>query len=159
MTDEWGGKAIPLGSIVFDPYLIVTQIVLLQALYYLLLGVVLVVLQGVVLGEGATMDMVFSPSAQDPGFTSGILVAASHFLTSLLSAYSLLHVVGRSKKCLDFTATLFCLHTLASTLFSSFPTTASWWSLLLANLSAMSLISEYLCMKRELREISIQVCH
>ena len=151
------GKSVPLGNIGFDPFLVVTQICLLQALHYLSVGAVMVAVYGLATLQAPTLGMIFDPSLLDLTTSEGLAIAVSQLASAVLGAYYLLHVVGRSKKCLDFAVTLYVFHTIAAALFSSFPTNGVWWMLTLADLCAMTLVSEYLCMKRELREIAIQV--
>ena len=60
-----------------------------------------------------------------------------------------------TKKCLDFTATWHILHLCGCTLYDGFPNSWEWWAVAIANLIVMSLLGEYLCMRREMRDIPL----
>lgn len=64
-------------------------------------------------------------------------------------------VVERAKKCLDFTATLYFLHFLFCLAFRGFPSSLEWWVLNFMGLVLMAVLGEWLCLRRELREIPL----
>jgi len=68
-------------------------------------------------------------------------------------ALVLMQVVGRAKKCLDFTATAYILHFLVVLAYDGFPTIWEWWVINVISLIATVVVGEILCMRRELREI------
>lgn len=67
----------------------------------------------------------------------------------------LLFTVERAKKCLDFAATLYIIHLFICTVYGGWPSSTVWWVLNITGLAVMALLGEYLCMKREMREIPI----
>ncbi len=71
------------------------------------------------------------------------------------SAGYLTLLVERAKKCLDFAFTSHFIHLVACTAFEAFPGNWEWWILQLASLIIMAVVGEYLCMRRELREIKL----
>ncbi len=71
------------------------------------------------------------------------------------SALYLMLIVERAKKCLDFAFTSHFIHLVACTAFEAFPGNWEWWILQLASLIIMAVVGEYLCMRRELREIRL----
>jgi len=64
-------------------------------------------------------------------------------------------IVEKSKKCLDFSVTLFTLHLLLCTLYDGFPSSWDWWILNILGLIIMVLLGEYFCSRLELREIPL----
>ena len=62
-------------------------------------------------------------------------------------------VVERSKKCLDFTATVYILHAVVTVAFGGFPRSATWWLTEGLAMLAMVLLGEFLCSRREMRDI------
>ena len=148
-------RGVALGKIRFDPPFILSQILVIQATYYLVLGVCLYVAENIMNREVA-MDLLFDTEMLGLHTVLGVVTTACHFIPSITGALSLSVVVGRSKQCLDYTLTLYLFHFLLCVINFSFPHNAVWWMLLLVNISTMTLIAEYLCMKRELREIAIQ---
>lgn len=67
----------------------------------------------------------------------------------------MVYLIERAKKCLDFAATLFLFHLFISIVYGGWPSSLTWWVVNGTGLVVMSLLGEYLCIKRELREIPI----
>lgn len=142
------------GTVVWDPWLIVAQIVSLQCLYYLTLGVFLTILVG---ARVSKMSLVyfFDYATVDASTVTGWCVMASFFLSSIAGAGVLVYLVERAKKCLDFCATLYIIHLFICTIYGGWPASVTWWVVNITSLAVMTLLGEYLCMKRERREIPI----
>ena len=84
------------------------------------------------------------------------MVAITFFLNALGSAAAIRLIVQRAKKCLDFSATVYFIHFLAVAVFSgSIPRSFVWWLCTIVNLSATALLSEWLCLQQELKEIPL----
>jgi hypothetical protein len=83
-----------------------------------------------------------------------MLVALPNLPRSRSAGYLTL-IVERAKKCLDFAFTSHFIHLVACTAFEAFPGNWEWWILQLASLIIMAVVGEYLCMRRELREIRL----
>eukprot|EP01065_Artemidia_motanka_P038796 TRINITY_DN47648_c0_g1_i1.p1 TRINITY_DN47648_c0_g1~~TRINITY_DN47648_c0_g1_i1.p1 ORF type:complete len:244 (+),score=14.64 TRINITY_DN47648_c0_g1_i1:67-798(+) len=147
-------RPIPLGRIVFDPCFILSQIAVMQALFYLSLGAFLFVASAAFSRELA-LDQFFNAHALTLHTLHGAVTMLCHFLTVVPGAVALLLVVERSKRCLDFTITMHLVHLLLCC-FWAFPGTFEWWALTAINVTTMTLIGEYLCVRRELREIPLQ---
>lgn len=71
------------------------------------------------------------------------------------SAAFMLYVIERAKKCLDFAATLYIIHLFICIVYGGWPASVTWWVVNIAGLAIMSLLGEYLCIRRELKEIPI----
>lgn len=67
----------------------------------------------------------------------------------------LLYLIERAKKCLDFSATVYIIHLCICILYGGWPSSITWWVVNGTGLAIMALLGEYLCIKRELREIPI----
>lgn len=85
------------------------------------------------------------------------LVSASLTISFFLSyrAGYLVYLIERAKKCLDFAATLYIFHLFICIIYGGWPSSMTWWVVNGTGLVVMSLLGEYLCIKRELREIPI----
>ncbi|KAI3671562.1 hypothetical protein L1987_87301 [Smallanthus sonchifolius] len=142
------------GSVVWDPWLIVAQIVCIQCLYYLTLGVFMTVLVGT---RVSRMSLVyfFDYATITLSTVTGWCVIASFVLSSIAGAGFLLYWIERAKKCLDFSATLYIIHLWICVLYGGWPSSITWWVVNGTGLAIMALLGEYLCIKRELREIPI----
>ena len=66
-------------------------------------------------------------------------------------------IVEKSKKCLDFSVTLFLLHIIVCSIYGGFPATWDWWIIHILGMIMMVLFGEYFCSKRELSDIPLLV--
>ncbi|XP_071711628.1 uncharacterized protein [Rutidosis leptorrhynchoides] len=142
------------GSVVWDPWLIVAQIVCIQCLYYLTLGVFMAILVGT---RVSRMSLVyfFDYATITLSTVTGWCVIASFLLSSIAGAVFLLYLIERAKKCLDFAATVYIIHLCICILYGGWPSSITWWIVNGTGLAVMGLLGEYLCIQRELREIPI----
>ncbi|KAG6480618.1 hypothetical protein ZIOFF_057203 [Zingiber officinale] len=76
-------------------------------------------------------------------------------LFSLSRAVFLLYLIERAKKCLDFSATLYIIHLFISIIYGGWPSSITWWVVNIIGLALMSLLGEWLCIRREMQEIPI----
>jgi hypothetical protein len=66
-------------------------------------------------------------------------------------------VVEKSRKCLDFGATVYLYHLLFCSLFDGCPSTWDWWIVHVVCLVVMVVLGEYLCSRREMQDIPLIV--
>ncbi|KAH6781417.1 structural molecules protein [Perilla frutescens var. hirtella] len=142
------------GAAAWDPWLIVAQIVCLQCLYYLNLGLFLAILVGPRVSK-MSLVYLFDFATVTASTATGWCVIASIFLSSVAGAGVLVYLVERAKKCLDFSATVYIIHLFICLLYGGWPSSITWWVVNITGLAVMALLGEYLCMKRELRDIPI----
>jgi hypothetical protein len=64
-------------------------------------------------------------------------------------------VVERAKKCLDFTVTIYFLHLLFCCAYRGWPRSMEWWLLNGASLAVTATLGEWLCLRKEMRDIPI----
>jgi hypothetical protein len=83
------------------------------------------------------------------------MFAALTLLRLCLRAFFLSLVVERAKKCLDFAATAHLLHLWCCYQYAGIPSSWEWWAVNLMSLVLMALLSEFLCMRRELQDIPL----
>lgn len=142
------------GAAVWDPWLIVAQIVCLQCLYYVALGAFAAILIGTRVSR-LSLVYFFDYATVSTSTVTGWCVIASFTFSSLAGAVFLLYLVERSRKCLDFSATLYIVHLLICIIYGGLPSSITWWVLNGTGLAVMAWLGEYLCRRRELREIPI----
>ena len=65
-------------------------------------------------------------------------------------------VVERAKKCLDFASTVMGFHFLLCWLCGGFPANWEWWVVMIATLSVMVIVAEFLCVHYELKPILVK---
>ncbi|KAK3410970.1 protein SYS1 homolog isoform X1 [Eucalyptus grandis] len=145
------------GAVVWDPWLIVAQIVCLQCLYYLTLGLFLSLLVGTRVSR-LSLVYFFDFAAVTMATVTGWSVIAAFVLTAVAGAGYMLYLIERAKKCLDFSATLFIIHLFICIIYGGWPSSITWWVVNGTGLAVTSLLGEYLCIRRELREIPIARC-
>eukprot|EP01018_Ginkgo_biloba_P022178 Gb_02460 [translate_table: standard] len=68
----------------------------------------------------------------------------------------MLLLIERAKKCLDFAATLYIIHLFLCLIYGGWPSSVTWWVVNGIGLAAMALLGEWLCIRRELRDIPIR---
>ncbi|XP_030699413.2 protein SYS1 homolog isoform X2 [Globicephala melas] len=149
------GMAGQFRSYVWDPLLILSQIVLMQTVYYGSLGLWLALVDGLV-RSSPSLDQMFD--AEILGFSTppGRLSTMSFVLNALTCALGLLYFIRRGKQCLDFTVTVHFFHLLGCWFYSSrFPSALTWWLVQAVCIALMAVIGEYLCMRSELKEIPL----
>ncbi|RDX79264.1 Protein SYS1-like protein [Mucuna pruriens] len=142
------------GAVVWDPWLIVAQIVCLQCLYYITLGLFLSILVGT---RVSRMSLVyfFDYVAVTTTTVTGWCVIASFLLSSVAGAVYMLYLIERFKKCWDFSATLYIIHLFICVVYGGWPSSITWWILNGSGIAVMALLGEHLCRKRELQEIPV----
>ncbi|PSR96849.1 hypothetical protein CEY00_Acc26903, partial [Actinidia chinensis var. chinensis] len=142
------------GALVWDPCFIVAQIVCIQCLYYVTLGIFMAVLVGT---RVSRMSLVyfFDYATVTASTVTGGCVIASFVLSSLVGAAYMLYLIERANKCLDFSATLYIIHLFICITYGGWPSSITWWIVNGTGVAVMALIGKYLCIRRELREIPI----
>jgi len=140
----------------FDPALIIGQIFAMQALMYISLGAWLLLLSGLA-GRPATvgLEQIFSHRSIQLAYSGSWISSSACFLNAVTGGCFLCVVVERAKKCLDFTATVHVLHLCGCALYDGFPGSWEWWVINFTSLVVMSLLGEYLCMRREMQDIPL----
>ncbi|CAA2980758.1 SYS1 homolog [Olea europaea subsp. europaea] len=140
------------GKVVWDPFLIVAQIVCLQCLYYLTLGVFLALLVGTRVSK-MSLVYFFDYAIVTASTVTGWCVIASIFLSCVAGAVYLVYLIERAKKCLDFAATLYIIHLFICIIYGGWPSSITWWVVNITAFTVMAFLGYSLCMKREMREI------
>ena len=79
------------------------------------------------------------------------------YLNNTYRSLLLAIIVEKSKKCLDFSVTLFLIHIILSSIYGGFPSTWDWWIIHILGMIMMVLFGEYACSKRELSDIPLLV--
>lgn len=64
-------------------------------------------------------------------------------------------IVEKSKKCLDFSFTLFMVHLFLVCVYDGFPSTWDWWIVHILSMITMVLLGEYICAKKEMEDIPL----
>jgi len=137
---------------IFDPVLIVLQICSLQCFYYLAMGTMWGIMH-VLFSSAVSLDHFFTPKYVDFVTMSGWIETVSALLCAVVGAYLLSTIVERSKKCVDFTFTLFFIHVVICSCFYQFPLVWEWWMVQVVSSVVMATLGEYMCARQELQDI------
>ena len=133
---------------------ILAQIVVMQAGYYLALGSIAAAVDTLA-GTPVGVSQLFDGDA--PSFEgAGIALVFAVWVTSVAVAALLAVTVERAKKCLDFGVTVFILHLVATTIVNAVPRTATWWAVYGSATAAAVVLGEVLCMWFETQDITIE---
>ena len=136
---------------VWDPRLIVSQIVCLQAWFYFINGSLLWLL----LSDSRVMPVLFDSQIVDTMTTaemwSLILV---QMCSCAATAYMIYIVVSRARLCLDFAVTVYFLHLLFCCNYAQFPATFTWWLTNGVGAVISAVLSEYWCLQAEMAPVS-----
>jgi len=153
-----GGTSATSGrfrSYVWDPTLIIMQMLAMQFVYYTTLGL----LSSLILSFGSyppSLSHLFDAGVVDYYGAENRLLMIAFVLNSLFGAVALWYIIQRAKQCLDFTCTLHGFHFLICWVFSGqFPTRIAWWLVQLVCIVLMVVIGEYLCFKSDMKDIPL----
>ena len=140
----------------WDPLYIVTQIAAIQCWFYFI-WVLLHCLIGAAfrVNHIPIMDVLFNPEALLDYSSLLYIVGGELLLVCTAMSVIVAVVVERSKKCWDYCTTIFILHLAVMTITHSFPTSFSWWLVSSCSLVYLTMLSERICLRREMEEIPV----
>ncbi|KAK4226678.1 integral membrane protein S linking to the trans Golgi network-domain-containing protein [Podospora fimiseda] len=137
------------------PLKILSQILALQALYYLF-AFILLLFTSLASGTPFTLDLVFGWSQVRGDTTQGWLLGFIWVLDGgLLIALSIIQLISRSKLVPDFVLSLHFIHLVITYLYtSSVPQHSAWWMTMFISSGVSIALSTWGCRKRELKPIA-----
>lgn len=142
---------------IWDPILIITQIITIQSIFYTSLGFWLVI-SDALSGATKSLDQLFLYDIINMKNIQGRFIIGSFFLNSLVCALALWCFVQRTRLCLDFSVTVHLLHLLACWGYNhTFPSTLSWWIVHVLCVTIMCVCGEFLCMRTEMKAIPLSL--
>jgi len=142
-------------SFQWDPVLIIAQIICMISLWYFSLGMWVFILDVIGRFDLSTEQMFTQADLglfEDSGRTNIIAYA----LNSLTVSVIMWGVVGRTKQCLDFTATIHGYHFFACWwAYGYVPVTFWWWVTNVGCVILTTVMAEFLCMRSEMKAIPV----
>ena len=142
------------GSDAFDPRYIISQMLLLQCIFYST-HLSLTALLNMIFGLRSHLGQLFSTTSLEAQDSYSLVFILSSMLSVPFLVASLVYLVERTSKCLDFTATMYLLHLVFVCIYSGIPLSIVWWAVNGGALFITVLASEYICLKIEQQEISL----
>ncbi|CAL1532349.1 unnamed protein product [Lymnaea stagnalis] len=155
MRFPWSSMAGQFRSFQWDPILITAQIIAMVSFWYFSLGMWIFVLD--VIGKfDLSVEQIFTQSDlglyEDSGRTNIIAFA----FNSLTVSFIMWSVVGRTKQCLDFTATVHVFHFIFCWIYFGYvPVTFWWWVTNIVCVALTTVTAEFLCMRSEMKAIPV----
>ncbi|CAH0550772.1 unnamed protein product [Brassicogethes aeneus] len=141
----------------WDPWLVISQIISVQCLLYVSLGLILALL-GTLVGDSRTLDHIFEYHEIHVRDFGGKVVISAFVINALVGAAVLWHIVERTKQCMDFSCTWHLIHLIICWFYNgNFPVTFSWWALNVACATLMCVCGEFLCLRTELAAIPLSL--
>mmetsp|Transcript_9725 Transcript_9725/g.13748 ORF Transcript_9725/g.13748 Transcript_9725/m.13748 type:complete len:184 (-) Transcript_9725:137-688(-) len=136
----------------FHPKLITAQIISLQSIHYLVLSI-LFQMNYFLFGKNITIDRIFTVDHLNIWEGRSWPDVGAILLSSIIGSFLLMFIVEKAKKVLDFAVTLTFIHLMACTIYGGIPSNFDWWIVHILGMIITILLGEYLCSRRELREI------
>ncbi|KAK4956996.1 hypothetical protein LTR66_013283 [Elasticomyces elasticus] len=136
------------------PLRILTQIGILQVLYYVC-AAVLILFTTLVMGNEVKLDLLFSWRSLRGDITIGWMLGLCWMMDSLICVLFLLLFIARSKLVPDFALTIHLVHLIVTSLYThALPTNLFWWAVQLASAGLMTFLGVWACRWRELKPIA-----
>lgn len=142
---------------IWDPFLIISQIISLQCIHYASLSFWLSTVC-LLFGTSRSLDLIFKYQEIHIRDYQGRLMICAFLMNAIIGAIAIWFLVQRMKLCLDFSSTTYFFHLLICWFYNGhFPTTFSWWFLNVVCLTLTCVYAEFLCMKTELKTIPLKM--
>jgi protein SYS1 len=139
----------------FDPIGISSRIATLQLVFYAVFATTAFTLSTLVGVPWTVINILDASNGFSVDTALGWCDQIALFVAALASAASMPYIVQRAKKTPDFSFTLYFVHLVTSSTFSSFPGSSTWWVSHIAALLLTSTVGEQLCLRKEMQEISV----
>ena len=137
---------------IWDPLLICSQMLVLQCCFYAQFGLFLVLFH-YLLDTRLALSLLLDGDLVLLSRSDGWTPVMAQLCTAAVCSYSVLLVVGRAKRCLDFCSTLYLFHYLLCVAYSGIPSSWQYYLVLAVSVAVTVLLSEWLCMHEELKWI------
>jgi len=148
-------KYVNPDNINFDPVLITSQISLTIGIFYMLFIFFTITFDSV-FGLKLHIDQILNFEAFYFDSRYGLVTLFSYFFTNLIMIAVYIFSIEKANKILDYVMTNFFCYLILTTLNSRFTTSILWWLINLVFLSVVTLVSEYLCLRIEQKEIHLE---
>jgi Integral membrane protein S linking to the trans Golgi network len=150
----------------FNPGVIVGQVIVIQLVFYFSNALALMLFDYMLNiapdqrpGGGASplvLDQMLNHAVLSLETAPGVVAAGAFAAATIVGCpVAFVMFVGRSKRALDFAATLLLAHLVCCTMYGGFPSNPLWWALVLFCGICMTLLCEVWSRRFELRDIAL----
>lgn len=139
---------------IWDPFLIICQILAMQGFFYTTLGLIISILF-LLSNTFPTLNHLLNPDKLSLSNLESTLVVIAYSINSLAVSLALCLIVQRAKLCLDFTCTVHFIHMLVCWLCYGKLLTISSFIIQLICISISAVFGEYLCFRNEMKPINL----
>jgi hypothetical protein len=136
----------------FNPILISSQIILLISIFYVIF-IFFTITYSTLFGLQVHIDQILSVDSFDNSY--GYCALSANLSTHVIMTFVYIIVVEKANKILDYSLTTFFIHFLLTTLNSRIPFTFAWWVVNLGCFISVILVSEFISLKIDQRDISL----
>lgn len=138
----------------FNPKFIISNICLIFSVHYII-NIFFTIIFNSFFRTKLHINQILSDEAIDLSSKYGYCYLCSLFFTNLFMIISFVFIVDKAKKILDYVLTDFFFHLVLCTINCSFPSKFLWWIINLIYVFLITLISEYISLKIEQKEIKL----
>lgn len=138
----------------FNPTLIICRIMMLSSGYYII-NIIFTIILNSVFKTKLHINQILSASIIDFSNKYDFCYICSLLMTNFIMIFGYVFIVDKAKNILDFVLTNFFIHLVLVTLIDTFPTSFFWWFLNLVVISSVTVLSEYMSLKIDQKEIKL----
>ena len=138
----------------FNPKFIISNIILLFSTHYII-NIFFTILFNSFFRTKLHINQIFSDEAIDLSSKYGYCYLCSLFFTNFFMIAGFVFIVDKAKKILDYVLTDFFIHLVLCTINCGFPSKFLWWVVNLTFVFLITIISEYISLKIEQKEIKL----
>ena len=138
----------------FDPLLILSQIFLVLSVFYFLLILFTLIFNNL-FSLQLHLHQIIGSDQFDLTSNYGINTLCAYFFTYLIMIAVYILIIDKAKNILDYVLTNFFLNIIITTFYYRFPANLSYWFFNILFVALNTLISEYICVKKESQDIPV----
>lgn len=139
----------------YDPILIISQILMIFGVFYSFF-IIFILVFDTVLGLKVHLDQILSVDSIELSTKYGLASVLSLIFTNIILVILMIFTVEKANKVLDYVLTNFLFHFILTTINSrKIPFCLSWWLINGAVVTVVTVVTEYICLTLERKEISL----
>ena len=139
----------------YDPILICSQILMIFGVFYSFF-IIFIFVFDIVLGLKVHIDQILNVDSIELTTKYGLASILALIFSNIIIVILMIFVIEKANKILDYVLTNFLLHFILTTLNSKkIPFNFSWWFVNITVLTIVTVITEYICLTLERKDISL----